>query len=131
MSTLSEQIKSMRDCVKKWQTFENIPSSEPFKLLSEAADTIEALSAKLASANMERSGRCYGDGWISCEDRLPESYTEIVLVCLKNGAVSVAINTTDDNFVNMMVGASRQKFRNFPEHNPVIAWQPLPEPYFP
>ena len=55
MSILSEQVKRIRDCVKKWQTFENIPSSEPFKLLSEAADTIEALSAKLAAANMERS----------------------------------------------------------------------------
>ena len=55
MSILSEQVKRIRDCVKKWQTFENIPSSEPFKLLSEAADTIEALSAKLQAANMERS----------------------------------------------------------------------------
>lgn len=52
MSMISEQVKELRDCVKKWQEFENIPSSEPFKLLSEAADTIESLSAKLA--DMER-----------------------------------------------------------------------------
>lgn len=67
--------------------------------------------------------------WIPCSERLPESFTEVVLVCLKNGAVSVAICGTDGEFTNMMVGASRQKFRYFPEHNPVIAWQPLPEAY--
>lgn len=124
MSMISELIKNLR-----W--YGSYADSAEKDLMYEAADTIEALSAKLAEANMERSDRYYGGGWISCEDRLPESYTEIVLVCLKNGAVLVAINTADGNFVNMMVGASRQKFRNFPEHNPVIAWQPLPEPYRP
>lgn len=52
MSMISEQVKELRDCVKKWQNFENVSSSEPFKLLNEAADTIESLSAKLA--DMER-----------------------------------------------------------------------------
>lgn len=69
------------------------------------------------------------DDWISCSERLPESFSEVVLVCLKNGAVSVAICCADGEFINMMVGASRQKFRYFPEHNPVIAWQPMPEEY--
>ncbi|EOS47200.1 hypothetical protein C810_01516 [Lachnospiraceae bacterium A2] len=124
MSMISEQVKELRIAAVYKEHSLKI-------LLEQAANTIEALSAKLAAANMERSDRYYGCGWISVEDRLPESYTEIVLVCLKNGAVSVAINTTDGNFVNMMVGASRQKFRSFPEHNPVIAWQPLPEPYCP
>ncbi len=127
MSMIEQQVKELRN-VSSWYKDRN---RYLLGILSQAADTIEALSAKLAAANMERSDRYYGGGWISVEDRLPESYTEIVLVCLKNGAVSVAINTTDGNFVNMMVGASRQKFRNFPEHNSVIAWQPLPEPYCP
>ncbi len=52
MSMISEQVKELRDCVKKWQNFENVSSSELFKLLNEAADTIESLSAKLA--DMER-----------------------------------------------------------------------------
>lgn len=53
--SISEQVKELRDCVHRWQNFESVSSSEPFKLLSEAADTIEALSAKLAAVNMEQS----------------------------------------------------------------------------
>ena len=128
MSMIEQQLKEIRNMANVLREEKRYAAEE---IMLQAADTIEALSAKLAAANMERSERYYGGGWIAVEDRLPESYTEIVLVCLKNGAVSVAINTTDGNFVNMMVGASRQKFRNFPEHNPVIAWQPLPEPYRP
>ena len=128
MSMISEQIKNLRAIAEDFHEWEY---NRFYDAISKAADTIEALSAKLAAANMEQSDRCYVGGWIACEDRLPESYAEIVLVCLKNGSVSVAINTSDGNFVNMMVGASRQKFRNFPEHNPAIAWQPLPEPYHP
>lgn len=131
---IEHQVKELREMSIRQRSNAKVSEKVFFEIenvLSQAADTIEALSAKLAAANMERSDRYYGGGWIACEDRLPESYTEIVLVCLKNGAVSVAINTADGNFVNMMVGASRQKFRNFPEHNPVIAWQPLPEPYRP
>ena len=127
MSMIEQQVKELRN-VSSWYKDRN---RYLLGILSQAADTIEALSAKPAEANVERPDRCYGCGWISVEDRLPESYAEIVLVCLENGTVSVAINTTDGNFVNMMVGASRQKFRNFPEHNPVIAWQSLPEPYCP
>lgn len=68
--------------------------------------------------------------WISCSERLPEpAIGEMFLVCLKNGAVSVAIRPTDGEFMNMVVGLSPERIRYFPEHNPVIAWQPLPESY--
>ena len=171
MSIISEQVKNVRDCVKKWQTFENIPSSEPFKLLSEAADTIEALSAKLAAvnaerneilkgirkkaqelsnqhwgdderhlivkgiqcmcvqaeniigtyedsaANIERSDRYCGGGWIACEDRLPEE-NGWYLVYAKN----------QRPFVDYFKG------KTFPLNNhyhEIVAWMSLPEPYRP
>lgn len=119
MSTLSEQIKSMRDCVKKWQTFENMPSSEPFKLLSESADTIEALSAKLAAANMDRSDRYYSGGWIACEDRLPEEGKE-VLVYLKQGRMTVAARIGKEW---VRPDETRTAI--------VVSWRELPEPYRP
>ena len=47
-------------------------------MLLEAADTIESLSAKLAVANMERSDRYYGGGWIASKDRLPEDGQKVL-----------------------------------------------------
>lgn len=81
--SISEQLKELRDCVKKWQNFENVSSSEPFKLLNEASDTIEALSAKLE--DMERSAEDCGGGWIPCDkDNLPDKE---VLCCDQCGEV--------------------------------------------
>lgn len=108
MSMISEQVKEFRDCVHRWQSFENVSSSEPFKLLSQAADTIEALSAKLA-AN--------GGGWIACEDRLPEE-KGWYLVYAKNQRPFVAYF----------------KGKTFPLNNhyhEIVAWMHLPEPYHP
>lgn len=66
MSMISEQVKELRE-------YSNISlyarESRARELLKEAADTIEALSAKLAAANMKRSDRYYGGGWIY--DRAP------------------------------------------------------------
>lgn len=61
MSMLSEQIKELRDISKKIRTGRYITDSIIEKNLEQAADTIEALSAKMAVANMERSDRYYGD----------------------------------------------------------------------
>ena len=70
MSMISEQIKSLRamafaECC--------LAHYEKEKLLNNAADTIEELSAKLASANMARSTAYYNDGWIPVSSgKLPE-----------------------------------------------------------
>ena len=111
--SIEEQITELRGTALEEPSFGRI--------LEEAADTIESLS-KLQAEDC-------GGGWILCKERLPENSTEIVLVCLKNGAVSVAICPIGGEFINMIVGASVQKIRVFPECNPVIAWKPLPDPY--
>ncbi len=60
MSMISEQINLLRNAVIRLQTLD-LPNTA--KEVKEAADTIEELSAKLASANMERSTAYYNDGW--------------------------------------------------------------------
>ncbi len=49
------------------ELFEKIDDGR--RMLLQAADTIEALSAKLAGANVERTDRYYGNAWIY--DRVP------------------------------------------------------------
>lgn len=54
MSLISEQVEELRHESKMFHK-----SAKLYKLLSNAADTIEELSAKLSSANMERSEQHY------------------------------------------------------------------------
>ena len=71
MSVISEQVKELRE---KAQVFEDsgCATNGIVKTFRKAADTIEELSAKLATANIERSTAYYNDGWIPCSERLPE-----------------------------------------------------------
>jgi hypothetical protein len=71
MSLISKQIDELRAYAKD-------SNGELAKLISDAADTIEVLSAKLSVANMERSSQYYNDGWISCSERLPEPRTDML-----------------------------------------------------
>ena len=63
MSMIEQQVKELRN-VSSWYKDRN---SYLLGILSQAADTIEALSAKLA-ANMEQSDRYYGGGKIKLSD---------------------------------------------------------------
>lgn len=54
MSLISEQVEELRHESKMFHK-----TAKLYKLLSNAADIIEELSAKLASANMERSKQYY------------------------------------------------------------------------
>lgn len=119
MSMISNQIKTLRELSKE----QNIAYHR--RIINEAADTIEALSAKLAAANMERSERYYNGGWILCEDRLPEWGTTSYLVCLENGGIFMALFLNNGKFSEI----SSMGTRDFCENNPVVAWQPLPKPY--
>lgn len=110
MSMISELIKNLR-----W--YGSYADSAEKDLMYEAADTIEALSAKLAAANMERSERYYGGGWIACEDKLPDE-KGWYLVYAKDQRPFVAYF----------------KGKTFPLNNhyhEIVAWMPLPEPYRP
>lgn len=120
MNMISEQIKELRDCVLRWQNFEKVSSSEPFKLLNEAANTIESLSAKLQAANMERSAADYG-GWIPCSERLPEEsgYYLCTIFC-EDGRVLV--KTIYFNHLHMWIEDCTDVI--YPN-----AWMPVPEPY--
>lgn len=52
MSMISEQAKKLREIAKNFKEWEY---NRFYDAISEAADTIESLSAKLQAANMERS----------------------------------------------------------------------------
>ncbi len=87
MSLISEQIQKLRDLADDPE-IDMYGIKELNDAFKEAADTIEALSAKLASANMERSSAYYNDGWIPVSEKLPDitiedKYSEDVLTILK------------------------------------------------
>lgn len=109
MSMISEQVKKLKGFAEGYAKCGNWHVADTFR---EAADTIEALSAKLVAANMEN-----GSGWIACEDRLPEE-KGWYLVYAKNQRPFVAYF----------------KGKTFPLNNhyhEIVAWMPLPEPYRP
>lgn len=111
--SISEQVKELRELANDvW-----LNSNEKFGIkINQAADTIEALSAKLA--DMERSAEDCGGGWIPCKDRLPETRNNI-LVCQSDGYVSVGYYSWDRAFLDL----------NSILFDDVIAWRELPEPY--
>ena len=80
MSMISEQVADLRE---KAQIFEvsGCATDGIVKTFRDAADTIEELSAKLATTNMERSTAYYDDSWIPCSERLPKeaNYYEVTV----------------------------------------------------
>lgn len=101
--------------------------------LRQAADTIEALSTKLARINMEQSKRYYSSGWIPCEDGLPDDGVDVLVwfEYFRYGNYNRLFQTTGisytydgkwSGFVNGDSGWSQLR---------IIGWQPLPEPYQP
>ena len=63
---IEQQLKEIRDMASVLRDEKRYAAEE---IMRQAADTIETLSTKLAAANMERSDRYYGGGWIY--DRVP------------------------------------------------------------
>jgi hypothetical protein len=79
-------------------------------------------NAEMESLNKQQEP----DKWIPCSERLPdEKIYGKYLVCLKNGVVVNATYFCHGEFKEI----STYGVRNFYETNPVIAWQPLPQPY--
>lgn len=110
---ISEQVKELRNLATEF----NLDDKEELATMSnEAADTIEALSAKLAAVN--------GGGWIACEDRLPEDREDCLVTVRYTGFMGMYgfwIKTghvePDGQWWGDCIGGE------------VIAWQRLPEPY--
>lgn len=117
MSIISEQVRELRYKADIYNTvgsaweLNHAEAKILQRLLRKAADTIEALSKKLAT----------NGGWIPCSERLPEE-SGFYMVTKK-------IKETGNRFT----GKSRfdtQKGWNDPlNFVDIVAWQPLPEAY--
>lgn len=128
--SIGEQVKELREYSN---TSLYTRERRARELLKEAADTIESLSAKLAEANMDRSDRYYGGGWIACEDRLPEDGVDVLVWfeyfrygeynrLFQTKGISYTFNGKWSGFVNGSSGWRKLR---------IIAWQPMPEDYRP
>lgn len=131
MSMISELVKELRE-------FEDLTNPKLYspkitqKLLLQAADAIESLSAKLAKANMENGG-----GWVACEDRLPEiNHFYAVTIfdgedCRAEPAYYAKIGYLGMRELkpNWWTDCTSNAEMIEDGEDKVIAWQPLPEPY--
>ena len=127
--SISEQVKELRELANDvW-----LNSNEKFGIkINQAADTIEALSAKLA--DMERTAEDCGGGWIKCNDRLPTKkecgdYRGSFIVTVYTNKLTTLYMEYEHTIVRgKEVGRWIWNDRvNIPWE--VIAWKPLPEPY--
>ena len=128
MSMISHQIEQLKDLRFRMGTSDKHNPTD-WTLINGAIDTIEALSEKLSTANMERSERYYSGGWIACKDRLPKE-NEVVILTFQNSAGIHVGEATYKN--NLFFYVTDTEFGYYEEvyKNP-IAWQPLPQPYKP
>ena len=127
---ISKQIDELRAYAKKRK-------GELAKLINDAADTIELLSAKLHASQMERSSQYYHDGWIPCEERLPEEYGEYRITWTTSASKKRFIGDAEFEVTGKW-DAKYDRFKGewllgdyinaYPDVK-VIAWKPLEEPY--
>ena len=120
MSMISKQIDDLR-------TYAKDRKGELAKLVSDAADTIEMLSAKLSAANMERSARYYHGGWIPCSERLPKKEEKTYWVCTDT-EYQCECRWTNNRF-GLGEGEWGWSIFDTPQYSKPIAWMPLPEPW--
>lgn len=127
--SISERVKELRDGSDVYKVG-GFP--EVSKLLKNAADTIESLSAKLQSANMEQTAADCG-GWILCKNRLPETleYMEFEPTPYMKRLEIAYMTDMVEYIIGYFDGYKWIDKRNRKIEN-VIAWKPflkLTEPY--
>lgn len=125
MSMISEQVKELRTIANNLTIGHNMPISLAIERFRQAADTIEALSAKMQAANMENGG-----GWIACEDRLPGKYCHCLVTRRNDYEDGFDTDVKEDVWIELEgVWDWQSKHEGLIDN--IIAWQPLPEPYRP
>lgn len=124
MNMVSELIQKLR----KYENFVVMLSDYTCKLLKQAADMIEDLSAKVASQNMERSSQYDGGGWVPVDERLPEDGKAVLVwyEYFRYGEHNCMFQTYrigyqfDGHWSGDVSGIKAR----------CIAWQPLPQNYY-
>lgn len=121
MSLISNQIDKLRSCAKD-------NNCELAKLINDAADTIEVLSAKLHASNMERSSQYCNDGWIPCDSK---SNVYIYNEYLKNANCNILITyrTKTGKAYVKEVWCDCGRIAKIQTCEEIIAYMPLPKPY--
>lgn len=122
MSMISEQVKELRETA---ELFDEIDDGR--RMLLQAANTIETLSAKVTAANMERPERCYNGGWIPCKERLPEEH-KLYDITFKN---SVGIHSDSAIYNPYLKRWLWDADETELVENEVLAWAEKREPYLP
>ena len=125
MSMLSEQVKRLREMSKNYPI--NIEINVFQQTLAEAADTIEALSAKLQAANMERSDRYYNSEWIPCSEKFPEEH-KLYDITFENDLGIHSDSAIYNPYLEIWLWDADET--ELVENN-VLAWAEKREPYHP
>ena len=115
--SISEQVKELRDGSDVYKVG-GFP--EVSKLLKNAADTIESLSAKLA--DMERSAEDCGGGWILCESgKLPDKEVICCDVCGE-----IIIGYIHETYESEQTGFSAENSHEYMYN--CVKWMKKPKP---
>lgn len=123
MSMLSERVNKIRKVAKcVYLAADKEVSEDIASTLNQAADTIEALSEKLAAANF--------GGWIAVEDKLPPQPKENPIFEGKTLELYL-VSTKNTDYAFRAFWNGKFFADGFRKLQNVEAWQPLPEPYHP
>lgn len=117
--SISEQVRELRETSDGIDTYSDMREYSGLSIavmLNEAADTIESLSEKLQSENMERPAEDFG-GWIPCSEKLPMESKEVICF-FKDGTISACM---------LIYNRFHGKMYSY-DVSDALCWKPLPEP---
>lgn len=142
MSSISEQVEELHTVA-----FDRL--GELRKLISDAAETIEMLSAKLSECQAEKAAMYFHGDWIPVNERPPEELVEVNITYKNNDPTPYYEFVRGHPFTGSGVyyrgkwywassvcidylgefGFNPNPADNMSDGIEVTAWRPLPEPY--